>query len=106
MAETDGYPNASDDDWLLLRDFLPVITEHTNSKPAAKLLILDFYAETNHPYGYRYQPVIPPSGKRQPSTIKVVRDGSGPRHGIDPRFWRGSAEATRWGIHVWVDWEN
>jgi hypothetical protein len=97
VAETDEYPSTPR--WPLLHDFLALVIKHANTKlsePAAKQLILDYYAGTagaKRPYrGYSYQSVDTPHGR--------------PGQGIDPRHWRGSAVAARWGSHVGVDWEN
>jgi hypothetical protein len=94
MAETVRYNStpSDDDDWLLLCDFLALITERTKSETAAKQLILDFYAEAKQPYGYRYQKVMMPNGR--------------PGLGVPPVQWRGSAELRRWGHYVEVDWKN
>jgi hypothetical protein len=96
MAGTVDDSSASADDWLLLCDFVALITEYCGkSEIAAKQLILDFYAESGRPFAYRYQ-----------SVGKALDMSGRPIQGIDPRHWRSSAESERWGIHVDVDWKN
>jgi hypothetical protein len=93
MAETDEYPSTPLR--LLLCDARALVIEYTGlSEAAAEQLLLDFYAETETPYGYQYQ------------SLDREFPGSRPGRGIDPGCWRGSARTRRLGKHVVVDWAN
>ena len=102
MAETDDYPSTPR--WSSLSGFLALVINHANtklSKPAAKQLILDFYAEVRPRRRYYYQTDITLDvdiNLRKPRKLRFVA--------IDPRHWRGPAGARSGNTHVRVDWKN
>jgi hypothetical protein len=93
MAETDEYPSTPL--FSLLPDFLAIVIKHSRlSEPAAKQLVLNYYAEVRPRRRYLYQPVVTLDAERvadtnlwKPQKLRIPA--------FAPRYWRD---------HARVDW--